>query len=124
EALCEWSDWSQGRAKSSAMYRESDTLSDSQKTELQKRIRTIRQLITRVRDDLILAPKNVATSQSIAGHASLLCEMLTELNSRELRGYGTVPDQLARYLDPIGEKLTEQMNEIAGLISKPTRAIT
>jgi hypothetical protein len=118
EALCEWSDWSEDRVKSGVMYRESDTLSDTQKKQLREKIGAIRELIMRVRDDLGLQPKNVATSRSIAGHTSLLWEMLTEFNSRGLSGYGTVPEELARYLDPIGETLTEQMSSITAMLSQ------
>jgi len=120
EALCEWNDWSEGKVKSGVMYRESDTLSDPQKKQLREKIGMIRQLIMRVRSDLGLQPKNVATSQSIAGHTSLLWEMLTEFNSRGLSGYGRVPEELGRYLDPIGEQLAAEMNEITSLFSKPT----
>ncbi len=50
-----------------------------------KKITKVRQLVVRLRDDLGLEPNNVATSHSIIGHASLLWEMLTELNGRGLR---------------------------------------
>ena len=100
------------------MYRQSDTLSAVQKSELKDRITKIRELIVMLRDGFEHEPKDVTTSQSIVGHASILWEMLTELNSRGLHGYGRVPDALARYLDPVGERLTEEMNGIAGLFSQ------
>jgi len=119
QALCEWDDWTSGRLQSSIMYREIDTLSAIQKQQLNNKIANIRQLIVRLRDDLDLEPKNVATARSIATRASLLWEMLTELNSRGLSGYGTVPEELGRYLDPIGEQLAAEMDEITSLLSKP-----
>lgn len=100
QALCEWGDWANGRLRSGIMYRQMDTLSAIQKQQLNNKIANIRQLIVRLRDDLDLEPKNVATARSIATRASLLWEMLTELNSRGLSGYGTVPEELGRYLDP------------------------
>jgi hypothetical protein len=36
-----------------------------------------------------------------------------------LQGYGNVPEELARYLDPIGKQLAEEMNEISQLFSQP-----
>jgi hypothetical protein len=119
EALSEWSDWCHGKVRSGVMYRQVDTLSETQKVELRHNIETIRQTIIRLRDDLDLEPKNDSTAHSIAGHASLLWEMLTELNSRGLQGYGKVSEELGHYLDPIGEKLTEQMSAISGLLSQP-----
>jgi hypothetical protein len=119
QALCEWGDWANGRLRSGTMYRQMDTLSAIQKQQLKNTIANIRQLIVRLRDDLGLEPKNVATACSIATRASLLWEMLTELNSRGLSGYGTVPEELGRYLDPIREQLAAEMNEITSLLSKP-----
>ena len=49
----------------------------------------------------------------VVGQATVLWEMLAELNSRFLEGYGRVPEELAHYLDPIGEKLAAEMNEIS-----------
>jgi hypothetical protein len=117
QALCEWDDWANGRVRSGIMYRQLDTLSAIQKLELQKKVTKVRQPIVRLRDDLDLEPKNVATSQSIIGQASLLWEMLTELNARGLQGYGNAPADLGRYLDPIGEQLCFEVNEIARLFS-------
>jgi hypothetical protein len=53
---------------------------------------------------------------------TILWEMLAELNSRSLEGYGRVPEELAQYLDPIGEKLAAEMNEISLLFSRPRAA--
>jgi hypothetical protein len=118
KALCEWGDWANGRTHSGIMYRQEDTFSAAQKNEMRKRIARIRQSLTRLRDDLQLAPNLVGTSQSIVGQAAVLWEMLTELNSRGLQGYGQVPKNLAPYLDPIGETLCEEMNAIARLFSQ------
>ena len=120
EALCAWNDWSDGKVKSGVLYRELDTLSPNQKSELRNKIGTTRQLMIRLRDDLDLPLRNVATSRSISGHASLLWEMLTELNSRGLTGYGTVSEELARYLDPIGDALTQQLSSITEMLSQPS----
>jgi hypothetical protein len=104
QALCEWNDWANGKVQLGIMYRQLDTLSPVQKHELQDEIISLRQLIGLLRNDLGLEPKDVATSQSIFSHASLLWEMLTELNARGLQAYGKVPDELTRYIDPIGER--------------------
>ncbi len=118
KALCEWSDWCDGKIQSGVMFRELDTLADAQKQELRNKIETIRKLIVQVRDDLDLEEKTVRTAHSIVTHASLLWEMLTELNSRGLQAYGAVPEQLDRYLDPIGQQLTDQMSAIGASLSQ------
>jgi hypothetical protein len=123
-ALCEWDDWTKGKVRAGVMYQQQDTLSPDQKAELRSKITKVRHLMTRLRDDLQLEPSLQATSQSIVGQAALLWEMLTDLDSRGLRGYGKVPDELAQYLDPIGEQLAAEMNEISRLFSQPTSAAT
>jgi hypothetical protein len=76
--------------------------------------------MVRLRDDLQLPVNVVATSQLIVGQAAVLWEMLTDLNSVGLMGYGKVPEDLAPYLDPIGETLSDEMNAIARLFSQPS----
>ena len=118
KALCEWDDWATGNVRSGLMFREDDTFSPTQKVGLREKIAAMRKLLLRLRDDLQLEPKVAPTSQSIVGHAGVLWEMLTDLNSRGLRGHGKVPDELSAYLDPIGETLCEEMNAIARLFSQ------
>ena len=124
KALCEWDDWTKGHLRSGVMYREQDTFSSAQKNDLRDKIVKIRRLIVRLRDELQLEPSVVATSQPLVGHASVLWEMLIDLNSRSLQAYGKVPDELAQYLDPVGEQLAAEMNDISRLFSQPTSAAT
>lgn len=120
KALCQWNDWTRGEVAPGTMYQQQDTLSLAQKRELRSKISRVRELIIRMRDDLQLEPSVVTTPQLIVGQATVLWEMLAELNSRSLRGYGEVHEDLARYLDPLGESFTTQMNAIAGMFSRPT----
>jgi hypothetical protein len=120
KALCEWDGWARGEVPSGTMYQQQDTLSLAQKRDLSSKIARVRHLIIRLRDDLQLGPSLVTTPQLIVGQATVLWEMLADLNSRFLRGYGEVPEDFARYLDPLGEKLTSQMNAIAGMFSQAT----
>ncbi len=104
------------------MYQQRDTLSATEKKELQTRINNVREIIMRLRDDLNLEPTRPSIAQLIAGQATVLWEMLAELNSSSLRGYGTVSPQLAAYLDPLGESLTQQMHEVSRLFSQASSA--
>jgi hypothetical protein len=124
KALCEWDDWTKGKVRSGVMYCQRDTFSPAQKNDLQTKIVKIRQLMMRLRDDLQLEPTVVATSQLIIGQASVLWEILIELDSRSLQAYGKVPEELALYLNPIGEQLAAEMNEVSRLFSHPASATT
>jgi hypothetical protein len=93
------------------MYQQQDSLSPTQKKRIPQKSSAVRELILRLRDDLHLEPSRPATSQMVVGQATILWERLAELNSRSLEGYGRVPEELAHYLDPIGEKLAAPMND-------------
>lgn len=118
KALCEWDGWIDRPPQPGVMYQQQDTLSPTQKKRLHQKSSRLRQLILRLRDDLQLEPSRPASSRLVVGQATVLWEMLAELNSRSLQGYGRVPEELAQYLDPIGEKLTAEMNEIPRLFSR------
>ncbi len=120
KTLCQWDDWTNGQVRSGVKYCERDTFSATQRNELRNKIAKIRQLVTRMRADLQLEAAVIATSQSILGQSALLWEMLIELNGASLQGYGKVSEELARYLNPIGEQLGSEMNEISRLFSQPT----
>jgi hypothetical protein len=122
KALCECDTWIDRPPPASVMYQQQDTLSPGQKKRLRQRISAVRELILQLRDDLQLVPSRPASSQMVVGQATILWEMLAELNSRSLEGYGRVTEELADYLDPIGEKLAAKMNEISFLFSRPSAA--
>jgi hypothetical protein len=122
KALCEWAAWIDRPPQAGVMYQQQDTLSPTQKKRLRQKSSMVRQRILRLRDDLQLKPSRPASSQLIAGQATVLGEMLAELNSRSLEGYGRVPEELAHYLDQIGEGLAAEMNEISRLFSRPHAA--
>lgn len=121
KGLCEWEQFVSGQVAGGVMYQPQDTLSPASKKELRARIRRIRESIVRLRDDLKLAPARPRTTSLIVGQATILWEMLAELNSSSLHGYGTVSPQFAAYIDPVGESLTQQMHEISALFCRPTR---
>ena len=122
KALCEWDAWIDRPPPAGVMYQQQDTLSPTQKKRLRQKSSVVRELILRLRDDLQLEPSRPASSQMVVGQATILWEMLAELNSRSLEGYGRVPEELAHYLDPIGEQLAAEMNEISFLFSRPSAA--
>lgn len=118
KALCEWEQWIVGHISGGVMYQQQDTLSTTEKNELRSRVDKLRQGITQLCGDLNLPPAKPNTSQLITAQATILWEMLAELNSSSLRGYGAVSTQLSACLDPIGEDLTQQMHEISRFFSR------
>ena len=117
KSLCQWEQWAKGKVSSGVMYQQRDTLSRSQKTTLLRSIAEVRKPITRIRDDLQLEPETPSTPRLIVGQATVLWEMLAELNGGSLQGYGQVSRELANYIDPKGRKLSDAVNQIAALCS-------
>jgi hypothetical protein len=120
QALCEWERWARGDLLRGVVYQQKDTLSPREKKQLNLRIATIRQRIAKLHDELELDCESVATSQLIVGRANVLWEMLAELNSRLLAGYGNVSAEMANYLDPIAEEMAAHRYEISRLLSSAT----
>jgi hypothetical protein len=118
KALCEWEQWIAGHISGGVMYQQQDTLSAAEKKELRFRIDNLRKEMMRLQGDLHLAPAKPNTAQLVTAQATVLWEMLAELNNSSLRGYGAVPPQLGAYLNPIGENLTQQIHEISRLFSR------
>jgi hypothetical protein len=98
KALCEWAAWIDRPPQAGVMYQQQDTLSPTQKKRLRQKSSMVRQRILRLRDDLQLKPSRPASSQLIVGQATVLGEMLAELNSRSLEGYGRVPEEFSLVL--------------------------
>jgi hypothetical protein len=115
--LCQWEQRIDSPPTRGVMYQPQDTLSSEQKRELRRRITQLRQDVLRARDDLKLQPARPTISGLINGEANVLWEMLCELNSISLRGYGEVPEEVAQYVNPLGETLTQQMYEITKILS-------
>lgn len=97
------------------MYQLQDNLTARQKSELRRRLHSLRGELAQMQDDLKLEPARPELSSLIVGQANSLWEMLAELNSSSLSGYGKVSPELQQYLDPKGQSLTEQVYEIATL---------
>jgi hypothetical protein len=118
--VCQWERWVSRDFAPGVMYQQQNTLSASQKTQLRARIAKLRELVVRLRDDLELEPDTPTTAQLFVGQATILWEMLAELNSSSLHGYGAVSPELAAYIDPLGEDLAREMQEISRLFSQST----
>lgn len=115
--LCQWEEWLDKPVAPGLMYQQQDTVSAKQKAELRRCIEGLRKVMVGLRDELHLVPGTPGTAQLILGQATILWEMLAELNSSSLRGYGKVSPELAQYLDPLGESLTQQVQAIIVLFS-------
>lgn len=122
--LCQWEEWLAGNISPGVMYQQRSLVSAREKAELQGHISELRKSMILLRDDLQLVSTKPSTAQLIVGQATVLWEMLAELNSRSLQGYGAVPTKLADYLDPIGEKLASEVHSVSIMFSRLGKTAT
>ncbi|HEY2799570.1 MAG TPA: hypothetical protein VGI85_03185 [Chthoniobacterales bacterium] len=118
QRLCEWEQRLEGHLEKGVMYQLQDDIAPAQRKELRRRIAETRERLDSLRKKLGLEPARPSLARMIVGQATILWEMLAELNSSGLRGYGTVPASLAKTIDPAGEALVEELSGIVRLMSQ------
>lgn len=118
EALCLFEEYGRGREIHSIYYHESNRLSVRQRKRLLAEIERARKLMQQTKTALDLSVKVENVAKRIWGHSAGFWEMLTEMESKRLRGYGEVAPALAEYLDPMVKKLLAQMQQISGVASE------
>lgn len=118
QRLCEWEQRLEGHVEKGVMYQLQDDLTPTQRKELRRRIAKTRARLDSLRKKLGLNPATPSLARMIVGQATILWEMLAELNSGGLRGYGSVPASLAKIIDPAGEALVDGLSEIVRLMSQ------
>lgn len=118
QRLCEWEQRLEGPIEKGAMYQLQDDLNPPLKKELRRRIAETRARLDSLRKKLGLEPATPSLARMIVGQATILWEMLAELNSHGLRGYGNVPASLAKIIDPAGEALVDELSAIVRLMSQ------
>lgn len=120
ELLCSFERWLKGNDIHSLLYREHNTLTDTQRVQLGKEIKALRNLLQQVKDELHLKGFTLDVGMSLQGSAALFIEDLKELKGKRLRAYGDSAKELAAYLDP---KLDEFITHLSGISYIGTEAL-
>ncbi len=105
--------WMRDPPAQGPLYREKDTLTEGQKSEVRAEIKALRSLIAEMRDVLGLEPRTEDLSGAIWSRSVAWWEALVELESRHLRRYGDMPESLADYIDPRARRMLEHLQSIA-----------
>jgi len=115
ETLCLFEEYARGREVHSICYEERNRLTADQRKILLRQIEAVRDHMRQIKDDLGLGTRVEDVGNRIWGQGVGFWEMLAEMQSKHLKGYGKVDPALAEYLDLKAEQLLEQLQAISGI---------
>jgi hypothetical protein len=115
EVLCLFEEYARGRELHSVCYEERNRLTARQRRDLLVEIERVRAQMRQIKDELGLPPRVEDVGKRIWGHSAAFWEVLAEMKSKRLRGYGEVSANLAAYLDPRVEKLLQCVQGISAI---------
>jgi hypothetical protein len=113
--LCEVEEYAHGREVRSVFHVERNTLSEDRKSKLLAEVSQMRAVLQELKDGLGLEAEIEDVGRRIWGQGSTFWEVLVETKSRYLKGFGQVPPQLARYLDPRMDVLIQHLRNLTAL---------
>lgn len=117
EELCLFEEYGNGREMHSVCYQECNRLTAGQRKALLVRVKRLRELMSELKGDLRLRMQAVDVAGRIWGHSAGFWEIVAEMESKRLKGYGEVTPSLARYLDPRVERLLKQLQALSHLVA-------
>ena len=115
EALCLFEEYGRGREIHSVCYEERNRLTAKQRKRLLGEIGKLREEMRQIQEDLDLPRRIEDVGKKIWGHSAGFWEMLAEMESKRLRGYGAVASDLAEYLDPRVERLLQRVQGLSAI---------
>ncbi len=115
--LSDVEDCAKGRQRQGVLFREVNPLTDEQQVALLRQVASMREVVADCGQQLALPVATECVTDGIWGSASAFWEVLVETSSKHLRRYGTVPDELAQFLDP---RLDELIRGLVAIVELTT----
>jgi hypothetical protein len=116
ETLCLLEDYARGREIHSVLYEECNRLTDRQRKNLLAEIGRVRVLMRQMKGELELPTRVTNVGKRIWGHSAVFQDVVAEMESKTLRGYGQVAPGLAAYLDPKAKMLLDCLQTITSIV--------
>jgi len=104
--------------KKGILYDVVNNLSEKEKGRVVEDINRIREIIREIAKDINIKKKRYETKRLISSRIASLWEMIYEIESNRLKGYGDVSKSLREYLDPAVDKIIHLLNDIEGVLYK------
>jgi len=116
ETLCLFEDYARGREVHSVLYEEQNPLTNRQRKNLLAEIGRVRALMRQIKSALGLPTRLTDVVKRIWGHSAVFLDVVTEMESKSLRGYGQVAPELAAYVDPKAQMLLDCLRRITSIV--------
>jgi len=100
------------------LYDVVNNLSEKEKGRVVEDINRIREVIREIARGINIKKKRYETKRLISSRIASLWEMIYEIESNRLKGYGDVSKSLKEYLDPEVDKIIHLLNDIEGVLYK------
>jgi hypothetical protein len=104
--------------KKGILYDVVNNLSENEKGRVVEDINRIREIIREIAKGINIKKKRYETKRLISSRIASLWEMIYEIESNRLKGYGDVSKSLKEYLDPEVDKIIHLLNDIEGVLYK------
>jgi len=104
--------------KKGILYDVVNNLSEKEKGRVVEDINRIREIIREIAKGINIKKKRYETKRLISSRIASLWEMIYEIESNRLKGYGDVSKSLREYLDPEVDKIIHLLNDIEGVLYK------
>ncbi|MCM8761879.1 MAG: hypothetical protein NC929_00980 [Candidatus Omnitrophica bacterium] len=112
EVIDEIEDLCRTEGRKSILYEVVNNLDDKEKANVLKTTGEIKELIKNISTALNIKKKRYETKRSISSRVSSLWEMICEIESKRLKGYGEVSVSLKEYLDPAVSRIIRLLKNI------------
>ena len=100
------------------LYDVVNNLSEKEKGRVVEDINRIREVIREIARGINIKKKRYETKRLISSRIASLWEMIYEIESNRLKGYGDISKSLKEYLDPEVDKIIHLLNDIEGVLYK------
>ena len=115
EVLCLFAEYANGREVHSVCYTERNRLTQRQREKLLTEIQRIREQMRQIKRELKLPVSVEDVAKKIWGHSAAFWEVVAEMESKRLKGYGEISASLAGYLDPQVTELMGCLQTMSGI---------
>ncbi|MCM8829694.1 MAG: hypothetical protein NC824_01660 [Candidatus Omnitrophica bacterium] len=118
EVIDEIDDLCSTEGRKSILYEVVNNLDEKEKSNVLKTTGEIKELIKNISTVLNIKKKRYETKRSISSRVSSLWEMICEIESKRLKGYGDVSASLKEYLDPVVSRIIRLLKNIEVFLHK------
>lgn len=119
EMMCLFERWAKKQDIQSLLFQEINNLSEEQCHLISEHIATIRKITLQTSTEMELAKRNRDVEDNIRSMCILfIANSIFNLTRRGMENYGKPPEELVKYLEPKLAELTEQLEQIADIVSE------